>query len=325
MRPSRLSLSILPTWVSRVGQGCHQKSTVDGLVELLRSAIEADSPRLNIVLYGSQLDPTVQSVDVDVWCDGPPSAIARWQYAVQLALGQTLLDVIQPADLLSRAAHRMAVQWWASRGVAVTGSRPLEPKGVGYADVCRIYAASACESAWALLTHAQALALAGQPTADRTGRVAARACLRAMAQGPEQSRGVRRLSDRQVADALIRAAPSVRRGIRQGRWSDETLLDALADLLLKISNSAGAEGQDDRQLQTPVQNRIATDCIRQRCGERLRRTPRGMCGCLLPGRRCTDIRPTIALGGSVNLIRQTRGCTHDSRYTRWHRGERRES
>lgn len=108
--------------------------------------------------------------------------------------------------------------------------------------------------------HSCASACLGWSANCRPDRTCRSACLPpGDGRGPEQSRGVRRPSHRQVADALVHAAPSVRRDIRQGRWSDEALLGALADLLLKISDSAAAEGQDDHQLQTPVQNRIATD------------------------------------------------------------------
>jgi hypothetical protein len=206
---------------------------------LLTSAVDVDD-RLDIVLYGSLLDATVDSVDVDVWCRGPLEAIDRWKDRAQKGLGDTLLDVINPSALSNRPALERALLWCVSRGVVVGGKAPSSPPGMTYEDVCVIFRDSASESATALVNHARVLALAGQPTADGVGRVAVRAWLRSMAEGPIQSRAVRRMSDRAVAAALVKVAPRTGRALKKNLWSSTEVLDVVSELLRDQHQRTGA-------------------------------------------------------------------------------------
>lgn len=210
------------------------------VVNRLAQAVNPDEP-LDVVVYGSVLEPAVDARDVDVWASGSAGAVERWQQRASDAFTGLEVDVASPQLLSGRPRHEAAVRWWASQGVAVCGRLPPTPPAIAYPDVCAIFRASAHATAVALVTQAQALKLAGQPTAGGVAQVAARAWLRARAWGPEQSRAVRRLSDRELARALYRRAPQTRRALQAGLWQESVVLNALGDFVaLDSSSLAGA-------------------------------------------------------------------------------------
>ena len=206
-----------------------------GLHALLRGCVDWSAEgvaQLTVVLYGSQIAHVADARDVDVWCDGPIALVQQWAKRAQAALEPLRLDLAYAPDFGKHPDHEIALRWCASRGASIAGFLPETPP-VNYDDVCAAFARSARRSAVELVMHARILALAGQGTADATAAAAARGWLRSCSSGPEESRGVRRLSERQVAARVRAAAPSSAVALRRKRWSDASVLDAL-DVLLEL-------------------------------------------------------------------------------------------
>ena len=191
------------------------------------------TPGLQMILFGSILDPSVQPGDIDVWIDGSESVVeSALEQLSGLGTCAGLPIDVTAAPLLDKGL-RDACLWNAAFGLHLLGTPPRTTPLDVAGHHQKAFQTRAALEASDVIAQAEVLLGTGASAGPEFVEFAARLYLRATATTPSEWRRARRLSSTELA-ALIAPARSSTPVPTTSPWMDPVVVGITRELIAAL-------------------------------------------------------------------------------------------
>ena len=194
-----------------------------------------DADGLQLTLFGSILDPTVEPGDIDLWMDGPDATVAiAIEQLERLGVCAGLSIDVSAAPRLS-AVVQDACRWNAANGITILGTPPTHGSSADAEKHQTAFQVRSAREAVDVIAQAEILLGLGAREGPAFAELAARLYLRATATTPSEWRCARRVTSDSLA-ALIapQRSPSFAHGAMP--WADPIVVGTTRELIASISS-----------------------------------------------------------------------------------------